>query len=142
MRTKLSIDIESAEAVIAVATAYAEKMGVPQNIAIVDESGHLVAFRRMDDAKFFSIEIAITKAFAASGARKATKEIGPATQPGAPGYGAQALLGGRFTTLPGGIPLVVKGAVVGAIGISGGSTAEDQEVAEAAVADFNSRWGN
>jgi len=117
-------------------------MGVPQNIAIVDESGHLVAFRRMDDAKFFSIEIAITKAFAASGARKATKEIGPATQPGAPGYGAQALLGGRFTTLPGGIPLVVKGAVVGAIGISGGSTAEDQEVAEAAVADFNSRWGN
>ena len=142
MRTKLSIDIETAEAVIAVASAYAEKMGVPQNIAIVDESGHLVAFRRMDDAKFFSIEIAITKAFAASGARKATKEIGPATQPGAPGYGAQALLGGRFTTLPGGIPLVVKGAVVGAIGISGGSTAEDQEVAEAAVADFNSRWGN
>lgn len=142
MLTKLSIDIETAEAVIAVATAHAEKMGVPQNIAIVDEAGHLVAFRRMNGAKFFSIEIAITKAFAAAGARKATKEIGPATQPGAPGYGAQALLGGRFTTLPGGIPLVVSGVVVGAIGVSSGSTAEDQEVAEAAVADFNSRWGD
>lgn len=142
MLTKLSIDIETAEAVIAAATAHAEKMGVPQNIAIVDEAGHLVAFRRMDNAKFWSIEIAMTKAFAASGARKATKEIGPATQPGAPGYGAQALLGGRFTTLPGGIPLVVSGAVVGAIGVSSGSTAEDQEVAEAAVAFFNSRWGN
>jgi uncharacterized protein GlcG (DUF336 family) len=142
MLTKLSIDIETAEAVIATATAHAEKMGVPQNIAIVDEAGHLVAFRRMDGAKFFSIEIAITKAFAASGARKSTKEIGPATQPGAPGYGAQALLGGRFTTLPGGIPLLVSGVVVGAIGVSSGSTAEDQEVAEAAVALFNSRWGN
>ena len=142
MLTKLSIDIETAEAVIAAATAHAEKMGVPQNIAIVDEAGHLVAFRRMNGAKFFSIEIAITKAFAAAGARKATKEIGPATQPGAPGYGAQALLNGRFTTLPGGIPLVASGIVVGAIGVSSGSTAEDQEVAEAAVAHFNSRWGN
>ena len=142
MLKKLSIDIETAEAVIAAATAHAEKMGVPQNIAVVDEAGHLVAFRRMNGAKFFSIEIAITKAFTASGARKATKEIGPATQPGAPGYGAQALLGGRFTTLPGGIPLVVSDAVVGAIGVSSGSTAEDQEVAEKAVAYFNSRWGD
>ena len=141
MLTKLSIDIETAEDVVAAATAYAEKMGVPQNIAIVDEAGHLVAFRRMNGAKFFSIDIAITKAFAASGARKATKEIGPATQPGAAGFGAQALLNGRFTTLPGGIPLVVSGAVVGAIGVSSGTTAEDQEVAEAAVVHFNSRWG-
>lgn len=142
MLNKLSIDIETAEAVIEAATAHAAKMGVPQNIAIVDDAGHLVAFRRMDGAKFFAIEIAITKAFAASGTRKATREIGPATQPGAPGYGAQALLGGRFTTLPGGIPLVVGGAVVGAIGVSSGTTAEDQEVAEAAVAYFNSRWAS
>lgn len=141
MLTKLSIDIETAEDVVAAATAHAEKMAVPQNIAIVDEAGHLVAFRRMNGAKFFSIDIAITKAFAASGARKATKEIGPATQPGAAGFGAQALLNGRFTTLPGGIPLVVAGAVVGAIGVSSGTTAEDQEVAEAAVVHFNSRWG-
>ncbi|WP_244545327.1 GlcG/HbpS family heme-binding protein [Devosia enhydra] len=138
--TRTSIDIEAAEAVIADATARASAMGVPQNIAVVDDAGHLVAFRRMDGAKFFSIEIAITKAFAASGARKPTKEIGPATQPGAPGFGAQALLGGRFTTLPGGIPLVVEGAVVGAIGVSSGSTAEDQDVAEAAVEAFNRRW--
>ena len=141
MLNKISIDHETAEAVIAAATAHAEKMGIPQNIAIVDEAGHLVAFRRMNGAKFFSIEIAITKAFAASGTRKATKEIGPATQPGMPGFGAQALLSGRFTTLPGGIPLVVGGAVVGAISVSSGTTAEDQEVAEAALAFFNSRWG-
>ena len=97
MLNKISIDHETAEAVIAAATAHAEKMGIPQNIAIVDEAGHLVAFRRMNGAKFFSIEIAITKAFAASGTRKATKEIGPATQPGMPGFGAQAL---RLSELP------------------------------------------
>jgi len=140
MLTRQSIDIDTAEAVIVAASAHAARMGVPQNIAIVDEAGHLVAFRRMDGAKFFSIEIAITKAFTAAGARRATKEIGPATQPGAPGFGAQALLDGRFTTLPGGIPLVVGGAVVGAVGVSSGTTAEDQEVAEAAAAYFHASW--
>ena len=141
MLSKVTIDIATAEEVIAAATSHAQAMGIPQNIAIVDEAGHLVAFRRMDGAKFFSIEIAITKAFAAAGTRKPTKDTGPATQPGNPGYGAQALLGGRFTTLPGGIPLLVDGVVVGAIGVSSGTTAEDQQVAEHAVTYFNERWG-
>jgi uncharacterized protein GlcG (DUF336 family) len=140
MLTRQSIDIDTAEAVIAAASTHATQMGVPQNIAIVDEAGHLVAFRRMDGAKFFSIEIAIAKAFTAAGARRATEDIGPATQPGAPGFGAQALLAGRFTTLPGGIPLVVAGAVVGAVGVSSGTTAEDQQVAAAAAAYFHSHW--
>jgi uncharacterized protein GlcG (DUF336 family) len=134
--TRTSIDNRTAEAVIAAASRHAEAMGVPQNIAIVDEAGHLVAFRRMDGAKFFSIEIAIAKAFTAAGARKATRDIGPATQPGAGGFGAQNLHGGRFTTLPGGIPLVMNGQVVGAIGVSSASVAEDQVVAEAGVAWF------
>ena len=140
MLTKLSIDIAQAEDVIAAATRRATEMGVPQNIAIVDDAGHLVAFRRMDGAKFFSIDIAVTKAFAAAGARKATKDIGPATQPGAPAFGAQALLNGRFTTLPGGIPLVVNGAVIGAVGVSSGSVAEDQIVAEAAADYFSQTY--
>lgn len=139
MLTRQSIDNATAERVIAAAAAQAERMGVPQNIAVVDDAGHLVAFRRMDGAKFFSIEIAMAKAFTAAGARKPTAEIGPATQPGAPGFGAQALLGGRFTTLPGGIPLLVDGIVVGAIGVSSGSTAEDQAVAEAAASHFHGR---
>lgn len=141
MLTRTSIDAADAEDVIAAAVRRADAMGVPQNIAVVDDAGHLVAFRRMDGAKFFSIEIAMAKAFTAAGARKPTRDIGPATQPGAAGFGAQALLGGRFTTLPGGIPLVVDGLVVGAIGVSSGSTAEDQEVAEAAVAHFAATAG-
>ena len=142
MLQKISVDCATAEAVIAVATAHADKMGVPQNIAIVDEAGHLIAFRRMDDAKFFSIEIAITKAFAAAGTRKATHEIAPATQPGAPGFGAQALNGGRFTTLGGGVPLqLASGRVVGAIGVSSGTVSQDQEIALAAAHYFTTTFG-
>jgi uncharacterized protein GlcG (DUF336 family) len=90
----------------------------------------------MDGAKFFSIEIALAKAYTAAGARKATADIGPATQPGEGGFGAQNLHGGRFTTLPGGIPLTVDGAVVGAVGVSSGTVAEDSVVADAAAAWF------
>ena len=136
MLTKHSIDLATADAVIAAAMIRADQMGVAQNIAVVDEAGHLVAFRRMNGAKFFSIEIAIAKAFTAAGARKPTKEIGPATQPGAGGFGAQNLHGGRFTTLPGGLPLTMDGQVVGAIGVSSASVAEDELVAQAGAAWF------
>ncbi|WP_313349127.1 heme-binding protein [Paracoccus sp. (in: a-proteobacteria)] len=141
MKTKQTMDLETAEAVIAFATEKALAMGVPQNIAVVDDAGHLVSFRRMDGAKFFSIEIALTKAYAASGLRKATHEVAPATQPGKPGFGAQALNGGRFTTLGGGVPLVLAdGAVVGAIGVSSGTVGEDTEVALAAAAFFQEQF--
>ena len=137
MNLKQSIDVATADKLIEYVTERAIAMGVPQNIAVVDEGGHLVAFRRMDDAKFFSIDIAITKAFAAAGARKATHEIAPATQPGMPGFGAQALLGGRFTTLGGGVPLCLPdGTVVGGLGISSGTVAQDTELAIAAYAHF------
>ncbi|MEX2375094.1 MAG: heme-binding protein [Dehalococcoidia bacterium] len=145
MLTKTAIDLATAELVIEAGTRRAIEMGVPQNLAVVDEAGHLVAFRRMDGAKFFSIEIAMAKAFTAAGARKATRDIAPATQPGEGGFGAQNLHTGRFTTLGGGIPLTTaNGVVVGAIGVSSGSVAEDQAVAEAAAAyfgEYSSRSG-
>lgn len=136
MLTISCIGCDEAEAVIAAAAREAGRMGVPQNIAVVDASGHLVAFRRMNGAKFTSIEIALAKAFTAAGARTETRAIGPRTLPGEPGFGIQSMHGGRFTTLPGGIPLRVAAEVVGAIGVSSGSTAEDQQVAEAGAAAF------
>jgi uncharacterized protein GlcG (DUF336 family) len=136
MLTISSISCEEAEAVIAAATRQATRIGVPQNIAIVDAAGHLVGFKRMDGAKFTSIEIAMAKAFTAAGAQAETKAIGPRTLPGEPGFGIQTMHGGRFTTLAGGIPLRVAAQVVGAIGVSSGSTAQDHEVAEAGATAF------
>ncbi|SCZ01390.1 ATP:cob(I)alamin adenosyltransferase [Microvirga guangxiensis] len=136
MITKQTLSYALAEKVIGWAVDKAEEMGVPQNIAVVDDAGHLVAFCRMDGAKFFSIEIAMTKAYAAAGLRASTHEVAPKTQPGMPGYGAQALNGGRFTTLGGGVPLSVDGRTVGAIGVSSGTVEQDTEVAQYAANTF------
>lgn len=136
MLNMLSIGFEEAENVIAAASTAALAMNVPQNIAVVDAAGHLVAFRRMDGAKFSSIDIALAKAYTAAGARKATGDILPATLPGQPGFGLQSLNGGRLTTLGGGIPLEVDGQVVGAIGVSSGSVDQDRQVAEAGARAF------
>lgn len=134
------INAVDAEETIAAAAARAMEIGVPQNIAIVDESGHLVAFRRMDGAKFISIDIALAKAYTAAGTRKSTRDIAPVTVPGEPGFGIQNLAGGRFTTLAGGIPLIVEDVVVGAIGVSSGSTQEDQVVAQAGAEFLAARY--
>ena len=91
----LTRHIGAAEAhiLIEAAAAKAEAMGVPQNIAVVDGAGHLVAFRRMDGAKFMAIEIAINKAFTAAGARRPHADAprhahaGPKQRSGNPGGG-------------------------------------------------------
>ena len=130
------ISLEIADKVISAAMQHAIAIGVPENIAVVDESGHLVAFKRMDGAKFLATEIAINKAFTSAGSRKPTSELSVATLPGAPAFGIQTQHAGRFITVAGGFPLQVNGAVVGAIGVSSGSASEDHAVAEAGMVAF------
>lgn len=130
------ITLAAAREVIAASELEAERLGAPENIVVVDESGNLVNLVRMDGAKFLAIDIAINKAVTAAGSRKATHELGPVTVPGEPAFGIQAQRGGRFTTIPGGIPLAVDGVPVGAIGVSSASAAEDLQVAKAGLAAF------
>ena len=130
------ISLEIAETVIGAAMQHALAIGVPENIAVVDESGNLVAFKRMDGAKFLATEIAINKAFTSAGSRKPTSELSVTTLPGAPAFGIQTQHDGRFITVAGGFPLQVDGAVVGAIGVSSGSAGEDHAVAEAGLVAF------
>lgn len=130
------LTLSAARRLSAAAEAKATELGAPENIAIVDESGHLILLARMDGAKFIAVDIAINKAVTAAGSRKPTHELGRVTLPGEPAFGIQAQNGGRFTTIPGGLPLVVDGHVVGAVGVSSASAAQDLEVAEAAAAEF------
>ena len=141
VRKEASVTLWAANALIEVALAEADSIGVPENIAIVDASGHLVSFRRMDGAKFLAIEIAINKAMTASGARRATHELRHATTPGEPAYGIQTQHSGRFTTVPGGLPLVVDSVTIGGIGVSSGSADEDLKVASAAIRYLSSITG-
>lgn len=136
MLTIRRLDIEDARVLIAGARAKAEEIGVPMCIAITDEGGNLVAFERMDGGKVTSITIAIDKSFTASGAKKATHDYGAVSQPGGPTFGIQATIGGRLVVVGGGLPVEVEGDVVGGIGISSGTPAQDMEVAQAGIDSF------
>lgn len=133
MKTLTRLDLDDARILIAGAAARADAIGVPMCIAITDESGQLIAFERMEGGKVTSTTIAIDKAFTASAAKRATHEYGSASQPGAPAYGINSALGGRLMVVGGGLPVVWDGEVVGGIGVSSGTPAQDQEVAQAGI---------
>ncbi len=130
------LTLEQARQVIAAAEKKAGEVGQPMNIAVVDEGGNLLAFERMAGAWLGSIDISINKAFTSRAFDIATKDLGENSQPGQQFFGIHASNGGRVMIFAGGLPLKKGGVVVGAIGVSGGSGAQDQSVAEAGAAAF------
>ena len=127
------MDLTEAEKALAAARAKAEEMGVAMAIAVVNESGVLTAFIRMDDSELAAVPIAHDKAYTALVCRLSTAELAPQCQPGGPLYGLQANLGGRMVIFPGGVPIWNGGRLVGAVGASGGLVEEDQACALAGV---------
>ncbi|MBY0545169.1 MAG: heme-binding protein [Gammaproteobacteria bacterium] len=133
--TKKSLCAAVAQQLIIAAIERAKVIGKPMVIAIVDESGQLKAFHRMDGAALLSIDVAQNKAYSAvaNAWGHATHEIyahiskDPATLIGIPQIP-------RYTVFGGGYPIHIDGEIVGAIGISGGNVAQDRDVAEAALA--------
>lgn len=134
--TTMRVSLNSAEAIIAAARRRAEEIGVPMNIAVVDDGNNLVAFARMEGAWLGSIDIAMGKAYTARAFDISTKDLVPMTQPGQPLFGIIASNQGRLIIFPGGVPLKAEGTVVGAVGVSGGQVDQDQQVAEAGAAAF------
>ena len=132
----VGVSLRAAHAIVHAARMKADEIGVPMNIAVVDEGNNLVAFDRMDGAWLGSIDIAQNKAYTARSFDMETRRLAPLVQPGQPLYGIEASNDGRLIVFAGGIPLTYRGRIVGAIGVSGGSVEEDQEVAEAGVAAF------
>ena len=128
------ITLEKAHKVIAAGEAKAKEIGQPMNIAVVDAGTNLRAFIRMDGAWLGSIDIAINKAFTAKAFDISTRELGQNSQPGDQFFGIHVSNHDRVMIFAGGIPLKVNGQIVGAVGVSGGSGAQDQLVAEAAAA--------
>lgn len=131
--TKNSISSEAAFEVLRAAEAKATAMGVPMVMAIVDESGILKAFTRMDGAPMLSVDIAKDKAYTAAAYGIATHVWFDFIKDDPP------LLHGivktpRLVVFGGGYPIELDGSVVGAIGVSGGHYKQDMEVAEAGLA--------
>jgi uncharacterized protein GlcG (DUF336 family) len=131
-----SVTLDAAQAVVDAARAKADEIGVPMNIAVVNDGNNLTAFARMDGAWLGSIDIAQNKAYTARAFDMSTKDLAPLCQPNQPLFGIHASNQGRLIVFAGGIPLTSGDEVVGAIGVSGGSVEQDHEVAEAGVAAF------
>ena len=128
--------MEKAQGIIGAGIVKAKEIGQPMNIAVVDEGANLVAFERMDGAWIGSIDIAQKKAFTARAFDIATQDLAKHAQPEQQFYGIHVSNHGKIMIFAGGIPLQRDGEVVGAIGVSGGSGAQDQQVAEAGAKAF------
>lgn len=132
----MSLTLEIAEKLSSAAKAKANEIGVPMNIAIVDEGANLKAFHRMDNAWLGSIDISIKKAKTARFFDMDSGEIGKLSQPGQPLYNIEHSNGGLIT-FPGGVVLKDENdKVIGAIGVSGGTVDQDHEVAFAGAQAF------
>jgi uncharacterized protein GlcG (DUF336 family) len=136
----MSVTLDLAEKLSEAAKDKAKEIGVPMNIAIVDEGANLVSFHRMDQAWLGSVDIAIKKAKTARFFDMDSGEIGKLSQPGGPLYNIEHSNGGLIT-FPGGVLLKdSQGKIIGAVGVSGGAVEQDHEVASAAAAVCSSLY--
>jgi len=128
------ISLERAQAVINAAVAEAKTRDWKMNVAVVDSGGNLVAFQRMDGAMLASIQIAEHKARAAATFRRPTKVFEDGINLMHLNY---LLAFDGIIASRGGIPLIEQGAIIGAIGCSGGTDSQDEIVGEAGAALIN-----
>ena len=126
------ITLKQAHKIVEAAEAEAEKQGWPVAIAVVDGAGHLVLFHKLDNTQYGSIEVAIEKAKTSALFRRPTKVFEDTLAKGAENLKVLKLPGGL--PIEGGLPIIVDGKLIGAIGVSGVKSTEDAQVATAGLA--------
>ena len=131
-RNNPKLTLEGAQLVLAAAQARAVEIKVPMDIAVVDDGAHLLAFVRMDGAKLSSVEIAIRKAQGAAIRRLPTAPARTGDEVNVVlSMGLALATEGRQIPVRGGLPLLIEGICVGAIGVSNGTEDQDVDVAQA-----------
>ncbi len=124
-----SVSADNAKKIAAAAIAEARKNNWAMAVAVVDTGGYLVYFERMQDTQLGSVEIAIEKAKSAALFRRPTKSFQDTLAAGGEGLRILRLTGA--VPVEGGIPLIVDGKIIGAVGASGGSSDQDGRTAQA-----------
>lgn len=127
-----SITLAEAKKAAAAALAPAIDNGWTVAVAIVDPGGHLVYLEKLDDTQVGSVRVAETKARSAAIYKRSTKMLQDVLARGGDGWRMLRLEGA--IPVEGGVPLLVDGKLVGALGVSGGSSAEDEACAVAGAA--------
>jgi len=122
------VSLAQATRAMAAALAEAGRQGLPMAVAVVDTAGQLVAFERIDNTQTASIAVSQDKAVSAAMYRRPTKAFQDGLAAG--GAGLRVLTLRNANAVEGGIPLVVDGKIIGAIGVSGGTPDQDGSVAK------------
>jgi glc operon protein GlcG len=123
-----------ARVVMDAALAKAATLGVPINVSVCDAAGHQIAFARMDGAALLSESIATDKAYSVMAFLGLPTSAWDEILKGDAVLREGLVHRDRLVIFGGGLPIVVDGAIVGAVGVSGGSVDQDEEVAKAGVA--------
>ncbi|MFI9648366.1 heme-binding protein [Streptomyces sp. NPDC052040] len=124
---------QDAEALVATARRAAEAAGVTVSVTVLDAGGHLLAFRRDDQAVLISGETSNRKAYTALQLNAPTAELVEAVKPGGPFHTLPTALDRPLLFIAGGLPLHREGRLIGAIGVGGGAPEQDHTFATAAV---------
>ena len=128
----IAISTDAAKKVAAAAIVEARKNNWAMAVAVVDTGGYLVYFERMPDTQLGSVEISIEKAKTAALFRRPTKSFQDTLAGGGEGLRILRLTGA--IPVEGGIPIIVDGKLIGAVGASGGSSDQDGRTAQAGAA--------
>ncbi len=129
MKTKNYLTADDGRKILAAAEAEAAKNNWAVCIAIVDDGGHLLAFKRLDGCATASVAISQGKAHSAALRRRPTKNDEDMVNNGR--FSALSMPG--ITFLEGGVPIMVDGETIGAVGVSGVKSSEDAQIAQAGI---------
>jgi glc operon protein GlcG len=130
LASKKALTLDAAKRIAAAAEAEAMKNKWSVVVAVVDDGGHLLYLQRQDGTQTGSIEVAVGKARTAMAFKRPTKVFDDLakTRPSIVSLGTDAVL------LEGGVPIAVDGQVIGAVGVSGVTSQQDAQIAEAGIA--------
>ena len=124
------VTLDMAKKLIEAVEQKAAQMGVHAVIAVANRGANPVAVHCMDDSYIASYDIAFNKAYTCAALKMSTTQLKKLCQPGGDLYGIQHTNNGRIVIFGGGIPIVKNGQCIGGLGVSGGSEAQDTELAE------------
>jgi uncharacterized protein GlcG (DUF336 family) len=131
MQTIIELGDEEADRIVAAAIGEAKALGIAVSVAVVDRGGRLKRFARMDGAEIAGEVLAPHKAYSAIANSCDTSDLAAQAGPGGGLRGIEAAAGGAFTIVGGGAVLRCRGELVGAVGVSGGTAAQDARSAHA-----------
>ncbi len=130
LNSNVTMNLDLAKSLISEVEAEAKRMGVRAVVAVSDAAGRPVAVHCMDGAYIGSFDIAVNKTYTAVAFQMSTAKLAELAAPGGSLYGIQHTNEGKVVIFGGGEPLYVEDKLIGAIGVSGGSAAQDTRLGE------------